>query len=230
MEYHCMDGSYYLSDLNTGLYPILSHDNNLSITISNDYKINLNPVNQKYTGFIVEDSNIPTKNGAIHIVNDILPVTQPEPAEVLFETTSFFDLQQTDGYQKHYMKWYDGENTFAKIHWEGDFLQYHYRPDAGMMNHDAIRMTGFWTLSVTFPKVMKGKYRIIFGQQPLGGESDFVVYLDGVRTPFFYSGKSGGEQTIAEATFTQSAEHTVKIRAISYGFVFWDYVKFVPMK
>ncbi len=42
MEYHCMHGSYYLSDLETGIYPILSRDNNLSFTIDTDYKINYN--------------------------------------------------------------------------------------------------------------------------------------------------------------------------------------------
>jgi hypothetical protein len=37
-------------------------------------------------------------------------------------------------------------------------MQYYYQNKTTMMNHDYIRMTGYWKLSVTFPKVMKGKF------------------------------------------------------------------------
>jgi len=230
MEYHCLAGTHYLSDLNTTLYPILSHDNNVSITVDTDYKINLFPKTQKYTAFIVPSSNTPSKNGAIHAINGLLPVIQPEPQEILFETTDFFDLKQGDYYQKYYNMWYDGKNSLANIHWEGEFLQYFYQSKAGMMNHDCIRMTGFWTLSVTFPKVMKGKYDIILGQQLLGQLSDFRVYLDGAVTPYIYEGSQGGEQKIASGNFLTTTEHTITIESLEYGFIFWDYVKFVPVE
>ena len=230
MEYHCLAGTHYFSDLNTGMYPILSHDNNISMTVDTDYKINLASKTQKYTAFIVPSSNVPAKNGAIHAINGLLPVVEPEPQEILFETTDFFDLKQGDYFGKYYNLWYDGKNSLEKIHWEGEFLQYFYRPDAGMMNHDCIRMTGFWSLSVTFPKVMKGKYNIILGQQFLSQESDFRVLLDGVITKYTYEGSRGGEQKIANGNFLTTAEHTITIQALEYGFIFWDYVKFVPVK
>jgi len=230
MEYHCLAGTHYLSDLSTTLYPILSHDNNVSITVDSDYKINLFSKTQKYTAFIVPSSNTPSKNGAIHAINVLLPVIQPEPQEILFETTDFFDLKQGDYYQNYYNMWYDGQNSLAKIHWKGEFLQYFFQHKAGMMNHDCIRMTGFWTLSVTFPKVMKGKYDIILGQQLLGQESDFRVYLDGIATPYIYEGSQGGEQKIASGNFLTTSEHTITIESLEYGFIFWDYVKFIPVE
>lgn len=229
MEYHCLNGTHYLSDLTTQPYSIFSYNNIVSITIDTDYKINYNPQTLKYTGFIIPSSNTPAKNGAIHVINDILPVTDPEPTTFLYETTDFFDFKQGDYYQKYYSKWWDGVNTFAKIHWEGDYLQYHYQPTAGMMNHDCIRMTGYWRLSVTFPKVMKGKYNVFLGQQFLDQEANFRSYLDGVETPYLYMGNKGGEQLIAEANFLTTSEHTITIRATSWGFIFWDYVKFVPV-
>lgn len=61
MEYHCMAGTYYLNTLSTGLYPILSADNNVSVNIDTDYKINLNSKTKMYTSFIVKDSNTPAK-------------------------------------------------------------------------------------------------------------------------------------------------------------------------
>jgi uncharacterized surface protein with fasciclin (FAS1) repeats len=229
MEYHCLTGTYYLSDLNTRLYPILSHDNNVSMTITDDYKINFNRSTMKYTGFIIPDSNTPSKNGALHAINDMLPVSQPEPTTITFETTDFFDFKLGDYYQNYYMMWFDGENSFQKIHWEGDFMQYYYQAKTSMMNLDCIRMTGYWKLSVTFPKVMKGKYSVIFGELFLSEEANFCCYLDGVLTPYNYKGDVGGEQKIADADFSTTAEHTVTIRSTNYGYIFWDYVKFVPV-
>jgi len=63
IEYHCMTGSYYLSDLNTGIYPILSRDNNISFTIDTDYKINYDRNTDTYTGFNIPASDTPAKNG-----------------------------------------------------------------------------------------------------------------------------------------------------------------------
>jgi hypothetical protein len=34
--------------------------------------LNLGYATQEYTGFIVEESNYPAKNGAIHTINDLL--------------------------------------------------------------------------------------------------------------------------------------------------------------
>jgi hypothetical protein len=43
MEYHCLAETYYLNEFNTRLYPILSYDNNVSVTVDTDYKLNLIP-------------------------------------------------------------------------------------------------------------------------------------------------------------------------------------------
>jgi uncharacterized surface protein with fasciclin (FAS1) repeats len=237
MEYHCLNGSHYLSDLNTGLYSILSRDNNISVTITTDYKINFDRNTDKYTGFIIPASNTPAKNGALHAVNDLLPVTDPEPAVVIFETTDFFDLKQGDYFGKYYKRWFDGENTFAKIHWEGDYLQYYFKAiQSENMNYDCLNIMGWWSISVTFPKVMKGKYAISIYQPGWNDVTNCEVYLDGVRTPYIYSGPYGGTggkgglQKVAEATFTTTAEHTLTLKNISSGGLFWDYVRFDPIK
>ena len=237
MEYHCINGSFYLSDLNTGLYPILSRDNNLMFTIDDDYKINLDNKTKKYTGFIIPASNTPAKNGALHAVNDILPVTQPEPASVIFATTDFFDLKQGDYYSKYYWRFFDGQNTFAKIKWEGDYLLYYFK---GIQNetskHDCLSMNGWWSISITFPKVMKGKYNVSIFQPGWGDVTNCVVYIDGVMTPYFYSGPygktggSGGLQKIGEVDFPTTAEHTITLRNTVNGMLFWDYVRFDPIK
>ncbi len=237
MEYHCLSGSYYLSDLNTGLCPVLSADNNIMFTIDTDYKLNLDNETKKYTGFIIPASNTPAKNGALHAINNILPVTEPEPTKVIFETTDFFDLKQGDYYGKYYWRFFDGENTFAKIKWEGDGLLYFYSEAYHKLkNLDCLKMYGWWTISVTFPKVMKGKYKISIFQPDWPEITNSAVYIDGVMTPYVYSGYaggtgvSGGLQKIGEAVFPTTAEHTITLRNIASGELFWDYVIFEPVK
>jgi uncharacterized surface protein with fasciclin (FAS1) repeats len=238
MEYHCLNGSYYLSDLNTGLYPVLSADNNIMFTIDTDYKINLDNKTKKYTGFIIPASNTPAKNGALHAVNDILPVAQPVPTKVTFETTDFLDIKQGDYYGKYCQKFFDGEKTFAKIHWKGDYLLYHYNVNNydNNINGDCLNMKGWWTISITFPKVMKGKYKISIYQPYWPDVTNCVAYVDGVVTPYAYAGQygntggRGGLQQIAEVDFTTTVEHTISLRNNVSGGLYWDYVIFDPVK
>ena len=92
---------------------------------------------------------------------------------------------------------------------------------------------GWWEISITFPKVMKGKYQIILGMPNWDFISDAEVSLDGVYTGYTYRGKGGtgdsGPQMVGEAEFASTAEHTVTIRNIVRGMVFWDYVEFVAI-
>jgi uncharacterized surface protein with fasciclin (FAS1) repeats len=236
MEYHCLMGSHYLSDLNTGAYPVLSRENNISVTIDNeDYKINLDKTTGEYTGFNIPASNTPAKNGVIHAIDDILPVTEPEPTRVLFETTDFLELTVHDFYLHNYMRWHDGQNTFENIKWEGDFLLYWYRPDAwdNPIHLDCLSMTGWFTISITFPKVMKGKYELWIGMPRMGSIPDCKVYIDGEFTDALYRGiygtGEGGSQKVGEVDFKTTTEHTITIRNTRDGQLFWDFVAFEPL-
>lgn len=236
MEYHCLNGTYYLNSFTSTLYPILSSDNNISITIDTDYKINYNPKTKAYTAFNVPLSNIPAKNGSIHIIKGLLPVTQPEPTTIIFETTDFFDFKQGDYYKKYYHKFDDGEHAFKNIHWMGDYLQYHFKVagGSGLINEDCLQMIGWFSLSVTFPKVMKGKWEVSIYQPTWQDVTSCSVYIDDVMAPNKYlgprTGGPGGLQKIADVDFKTTTQHTVRLENFFYGMVFWDYVQFKPIK
>lgn len=229
MEYHCLGGTYYLSDFTTKLYPILSSDNNISVTIAEDYKLNTDKVTKLYTGFDVEQSNVPAKNGAIHRINNVLPVVQPEATLFTFDTTDFPEIKQGDWYGKYYKKWYDGQNTFPKIKWKGDYLQYYYKNhDAPtQVNFDCWNMNGFWEIELTTPKIMKGKYSL--SGYIWSGNIDFEVYVDGVKTATIP--RSGPDRAPwGEFNWTRTEEHKIKIVNITWGILFWDTVIFTPVK
>ncbi|HEY3371525.1 MAG TPA: hypothetical protein VGK10_11785, partial [Prolixibacteraceae bacterium] len=229
MEYHCLGGTYFLSDFKTQLYPILSSDNNVSVTIEEDYKLNLDLKSKQYTGFDIAASNIPAKNGAIHILNDILPVVQPAPTKYIFDTTDYPEIKQGDFYGKYYMKWFDGQNTFPKIKWRGDYLQYYYKNhDAPtQLNSDCLNMNGFWEIEITTPKIMKGKYTL--SGYVWSGNIDFEVYVDGVKTATVP--RSGPDRAPwGDFSWTTTQEHKIKLVNITWGILFWDTVEFTPVK
>jgi hypothetical protein len=97
-------------------------------------------------------------------------------------------------------------------------------------------MNGWWSISITFPKVMKGKYNVSIFQPGWGDVTNCVVYIDDVMTPYFYSGPygktggSGGLQKVGEVDFQTTAEHTITLRNTVNGMLFWDYVRFDPIK
>ncbi len=237
MEYHCLKSTYYLNTFESTLYPILSSDNNVSLNIDTDYKINLFPKTQKYTAFIVSESNVPAKNGSIHAINGLLPVIQPEPTTIRFETTDFFDFKQGYWYDTQYEKFDDGKNRFAKIKWVGDYLQYHWKANGTggqLINEDCLQMIGWFSISVTFPKVMKGKWEVHIYQPTWQDITSCIVYIDDVMAPNKYlgprTGGPGGKQKVAEVDWTTTTEHTIRMENYFYGMVFWDYVEFVPIK
>jgi uncharacterized surface protein with fasciclin (FAS1) repeats len=237
MEYHCLNGTHYLSDLNTQLYPILSHDNNVSMTIDTDYKINYIKKTDKYTGFYVPQSNTPSKNGAIHVINNLLPVIEPEPSLFIQETTDYFDIQQGDYIGKYYMKWGGavGQTQFKYIKWKGDYLLYYYKPNHGrtaIAHNDNLSMLGFWTIEITTEKVMKGHYKI--GANIWTGGEDlpiFDVYLDGVRIANNVNARiSSTKMEFGEQTWTKTERHTMKLVCTGWGVIFWDTIIFTPVQ
>jgi len=102
------------------------------------------------------------------------------------------------------------------------------------MHYDALNIIGWWSISVTFPKVMKGDYKVSIFQPTWQDVTTCEAYLDGVKTGFVYTGPraggTGGVQQIAEAHFKTTAEHTITLRNTYYGGLWWDYIKFEPLK
>jgi uncharacterized surface protein with fasciclin (FAS1) repeats len=226
MEYHCLANTYYLSDLTSRLYPTITYDFNLSIEVSDDYKINKDK-NDNYTRFVIEQSNLPGKNGTVHTVAGLMPSTEPNPTTIVWETTDHFDLKQGDYYLKTYKRWFDGQNTFANIKWEGDYMLYYYKEDVVQENWDCLAMSGWWWVEVTTPKIMKGRYKI--SGNIWSGNIDYAVYVDGVNTALVKSTDPARSTTWAEVDWTKTQTHKVKIVAMSPGLLFWDTIIFTPI-
>jgi hypothetical protein len=226
-----MGGTYYLNDLETQVYPILSYDNNISVTVDlEDYKLNLDLETKTYTGFNIPMSNIPAKNGTVHTISDLLPVFQPEPTIITHETTDYFDLQQGDYFGKYYMRWFDGQNTFEYIKWEGNYMLYYFKDhDTGkLINDDCLSMSGWWWVEITTPKIMKGKYDLT--SNLWSGNINYTVYVDGVNTAYINSSDPAETTSWGKFDWTETERHTIKVVAKTPGLLFWDILYFTPIK
>ncbi len=230
MEYHCLGGTYFLNNLETRVYPILSYDNNISVTVDTDYKLNFNALTKLYTGFIIEESNYPAKNGTVHAINDLLPVFQPAPTVITLETTDYFDMRQGDYYGKYYMRWFDGQNTFENIKWEGDYLLYYFKDHntGKLLNDDCLSMNGWWWVQITTPKIMKGKYKMTANLW--SGQTNYLVYVDGVNTALIKDSDPAETTSWGEFEWTETTTHTIKVITKSPGLLFWDTVILTPIK
>jgi len=229
MEYHCLGGTFYLNDLETRVYPILSFDNNISIRVDDDYKLNYKTETETYTGFIIGESNYPAKNGTIHTIKDLLPVFEPDPTLIVHETTDYFDLKQGDYFGKYYMRWFDEKNTLQYIKWEGDYMLYYFKDhDTGpLLNDDCLSMSGWWWCEITTPKIMKGKYKLTANLW--SGQINYAVYVDGVNTALVKESDPAMSTSWGEFEWTKTERHTIKVVAQSPGLLFWDTVIFTPI-
>jgi uncharacterized surface protein with fasciclin (FAS1) repeats len=241
MEYHCIQGAWFMNHLQKRDYPNISNENFISVTLDDDYEIN--KVNGAYTSFDIAGSNIPAKNGVLHSVDGILPSPEPKPWRVVFDVTDYIDFRESDFYKKRetlrpgdniFQKFSDGENTFEFIKWTGDYLQYYYRVNdwkaSDYINGDCLSMSGFWSIEVTTPRIMKGKYEInAFTRYG----PDCLIYIDGVLQEHLYKMSLGGDNVIPRyigtVDWTESERHTIKLANINSGLLFYDRLEFVPV-
>ena len=231
MEYHCLNGTYYFNDFEKNAsYHMISYDNYLNIQVGKDYMINKK--GDTYTGFNYELSNIPAKNGVVHTVNTVLDVEDSELTTIIFQTTDYFDLQQGPYYLNYYQRFYDGQNTFEKIKWEGEFLLYYLKPDHNLMDDDCLNLNGHFWIEITTRKIRKGSYDLsgffFFG----GGYAVMSCYVDDEylgRVDLSEGTWGGPPISFGEVKFDETKEHKIRLESINPGGCFWDYIKLRPL-
>lgn len=236
VEYHCLANTYFLSDFSgEANYGVLSADNYVGIVVGNFYEINYNSETDTFTTFFEEYANIPAKNGVIHPINDLLPVTEPTPTTITHEVTDYFDIKEEEFYLDHYARFFDGENRFKFVKWKADYLLYYYKvPGVNSTQGDCWSMNGFFWIEITTPKIMKGEYTVSIGGLQADHSPDLVAYIDGVRQETILTFRDPQWQFIdfpfATVKFDKTERHTILLKTINFGLYFYDYVRFTPVQ
>lgn len=234
IDYHILENTYYLSSIETGVYFIASRNNYLYLEVGSEFLINPIDSAEFITTFIDKHSNIPTKNGVIHGINQVLPATDPEPQEFIFDTNAFPEFQKLDIYETGGVRnFYDNETGFAKIKWTGDYLQYWKKfQGTGFVNDDCITMSeGFWELEITMPKVARGTYNVYGYFKKGSNRANVIFYIDDdVKSEVIEL--NGPQEYVSEyigqVTWDKTEEHVVRVKTVYPGVIMWDRLNFIP--
>ncbi len=231
IEYHCLAGTFYLNFfMDESNYNAISQVNSISMSVTNDYKINPDSVTNKYTGFHISESNIPAKNGVIHAVNNLLPI--PELQEFIFETTDYFEIKQGAFYRKDQMQWIDGQNSFSKIKFLSDRLEYFgvSSPSDGYLNGDYLNLPNFKWIEITTPVIPAGRYKVSSGIRFKFVETfpSVLVYIDDKYTTDITTNQEIID--FGEVNWNVSGEHRIRISCPDGGTMSWDYLVFTPIQ
>jgi len=239
MEYHCVEGTYYMSDIEDEAYYTISRTNSLIMSVKTDFLINYTTGDSLVTTFIQKYSNIPTKNGVIHGITQLLPAKEAIPQKYIFDVTSFPEFQELEVYTTEGTKnFYDGENGLAKIKWIGDYMQYWRKAQGtGFINEDCLVMSeGYWTLEVTIPKIARGKYAVTGYFKKGYNRANVVFYMDGVKADkvldlnTIVDGVYFVDEYICDVDWQTTQEHVVKIKTVYPGTIMWDRLTFTPIE
>jgi len=191
-----------------------------------------------YVGFFYDESNIVTRSGAIHFINQILKQHSPsrsiknyhfwedlflsdyrnlnDPGEYIIEDTSWLDVITWTGPDLFLVMTGDAESSGA---WNGDYLV----------------IDGDFTISYTFPKIIPGKYDVFLGVDNFNSQNALVeIYIDGkqiggLRNLAASNGNPFAQLDLGTINFIKYEEHTFEIRSLIPGRLAWDYIRFEPI-
>ena len=249
--YHLIENVYFLDDFegeSTNYNTFTSKPIFISAT---GIDIEINPgvahfdtlVNQGDTNFVdyvgvdYGRSNSLSKNGAIHVLNNVMDVYAPSRSERRFEFMNEPAISEARNQEMSLD--IRTPNELEVIDWTGsDFLYYLYSstPILSAWGDDYIELSGNFSISYQIPKLLPGKYELQIHAHGNSQNNAMVqVFLDGKRIGGNIDLTQGGNSTrpfntysIGTITLTAYKAHEIRVRSLIPGDFKWDWVLFTP--
>lgn len=231
--YHLLEGSLFINELESGTYPTFT---NFPIRIDSEIEIEINPGihgDSTYIPLILEESNINTKNGPVHLVDSILEVFNPGISRVDYEFYNepiISEISKTEGEYE-----FKDPGIFTQISWSGSKHLYYYNEPGNQFvtDDDYLFISGPFNIQCTTDKISPGEYHIkIITFTNRSTNAYIQVYLDGVPmgapvdlTRYYIN----GEITVGRVVFDEYKTHKITVEAIIPGNFYWDYTRFEPV-
>ena len=247
--YHLIEGMHYLNDfdgtsnLNTyALFPVkVSAGADIRINIGVDsFKLEITETDTiliDYIEFFYQESNVNTKNGPIHIINEIMELYQPSRSRSYFscrEEPVIIEVSQNPG-----SYYYTDPDEFELIGWSGTQTLLYYMGSGAneWRNEDYIELNGKFYFHYIMPKILPGKYELVLKADASGEDNATIqVYIDGKRLGGNINlarGKDSSSPTynfkIGTLDFIRYEEHVIEIKAFIAGSMKFDWVSFKPI-
>jgi len=211
---------------------------------------------QTGTGVSITESNINTKNGIIHVVDNIMPVATPDQANVVWELTDYSQLSSiitfyrkpdnsnrvnqtatlTDTLNCYQWQTVPSEKTNAVQYtvYNDLVLQYQF------LNNDGLNLNlGLYGwIEMQTPVIVKGTYLVKMNHWSVNKttkDGKFLTVVDGnyLGGEVAVNGVSTTtaqiyESTIGTITFAETTSHTVRFIQTDNQSITLDYVEFIP--
>lgn len=245
--YHILEGSYFLDEF-TGSTNYNTYANfPVNINAGLDLKINQgvdtfryeiinkDTIAINYISLFYQESNQLTKNGAIHMVSEVLELFRPGRTTRNFQ---FFEEPQIAAVRSIYNvhEFVDVEK-FEVISWTGpENIAYAKVAGERASNEDYLLIKGIFTINYTIPKIIPGRYRITMNAHSLSQNNATVrVFIDGKKIGSNIDLSTGGTTanpykvyTLGSLEFSSFSEHLVRVESLIPGQFMWDYIAFIP--
>ncbi len=248
--YHILPESRFLSDLYDG-----SNNYNtfaalpVQITMGLDIRINkgvskfdsiFSQADSAYTyidyiEILVNESNIQTRNGPVHLINRVMELYEPERTRLQFE---FYEEPAINIVRNEEREFFFNKlDNFTTITWSGteEIIWKKGSTDEKADHDDYLEIDGDFLISYELPKVYTGRYEFQIRVNTARSENATIqVFLDGKQVGGNMNLTTGGANssnpyrvlTLGIVEFGKYEEHNVSIRSLIPGKLTWDWVRF----
>jgi len=248
--YHILDGIHFLDNMKTKIYNTYAQ---APISVKSGYDIQFNTgvdtfqmiiteTDTSYIDYILplyNHSNINTKNGAVHAINQVMEFFIPKISPVYLQFYEEPEINSIKNIPGTYP--FADKDLFYFISWDGpDEIGYFKSSTAiaSVSDNDYLFINGDFSIDYVIPKILPGSYTLGIKAASISPRNATVeVYLDGNKIGSNYNLTQGGTAEkpfqiydVAVVEFTGYEEHTVSIHSLIPGDFKWDFVSLVPKK
>mgnify|MGYP006275520111 FL=1 len=252
VAYHIMEGREFLNDFegiesNFNTYasaPISIDGRGIDIKINEGVEDFDTLVSQNDTTIIdfvkihYDISNVLTKNGAIHFIDQVMELYRPSLVERRFQFYEEPMISQASENPNEYI--FDDVDEFSVLTWSGVEELTYVKASSGLAqiwNNDYIEVDGNFTITYEIPKILPGKYLFQIRTNEDDRENATIqIFLDGKKigrnidlssNPIPWS--SVWYFDVSQVNFQNYEGHTLTIKALIEGKLTWDGVRFMPI-
>ena len=246
--YHLLEGRYFLdafegsSNYNSyAVYPVtigvgIDIRINTGVEIFREEIIGTDTVPINYIGIFYQESNVNTKNGPIHFIDQVMELYKPATSVRTFQFLEDPLIKESEKVEGTYE--FVDQKLFELIWWSGSESLIYFKGSGSerASNDDYIQLDDNFKFSYVIPKIMPGKYQVELQADAYNSNNATIrVWIDGKRIGGNLNLTSGGrstnpyeEFTIGIAEFTSYEEHILEISSLIPGIMRLDYVRFIP--
>ncbi|MEX0987065.1 MAG: fasciclin domain-containing protein [Bacteroidales bacterium] len=244
VAYHVVPGFHYLNEIDTFNYPTLAENYLINIQLEDKIYINrqandLNgqPISQTIT-VVEEESNQQAKNGAFHVIDNILEPAEPLPVYLYIDLTDYQGIHIGKTYTELEVESIRGIST--------DRTGIYYRNSIladGETNLQTTSEKVGWVIEFELPAVMRGRYDVYFhwASHPIN-TGWAQAFWDGARFgdtfSFVHQKRWPGvewkrdyntNQYLGRLILSETNAHKIRFVSLEDGFGNFDYLALWPV-